>query len=175
VPPTSTAPSRLLPLRVNGVEHPAVVEPRQTLLEVLRLSLGLTGTKEVCEMGNCGACTVLADDEAVYACLVLAVECDGVRIETVEGLADGAQLSAVQEAFVACDALQCGFCTPGQVVSMAALLRHTAEPDDAAIEEALTGNLCRCGAYRHILDAARAAVRPRPPGPAADGRRNGAR
>lgn len=156
-PPTvdeSPSPLRALTLAVNGQPHPVAVEPRRVLLDVLRRDLGLTGTKEVCEMGNCGACTVLLDDEAVYSCLVLAVECEGHAIETVEGLARGQELSAVQEAFVACDALQCGYCTPGQILAMEGALRRRPDADEATLVEAVTGNLCRCGAYRNIVDAA---------------------
>lgn len=147
-------PLRAVTLTVNGQPHPVAVEPRRVLLDVLRRDLGLTGTKEVCEMGNCGACTVLLDDEAVYSCLVLAVECEDQRIETVEGLARGQELTLVQEAFVACDALQCGFCTPGQILSMEAALRRRPDADEAALTQAVTGNLCRCGAYGNIVAAA---------------------
>ncbi len=153
-PAPAPAPLRVLTLTVNGQPHPVAVEPRRILLDVLRRDLGLTGTKEVCEMGNCGACTVLLDDEAVYSCLVLAVECEAQEIETVEGLARGQELTAVQEAFVACDALQCGFCTPGQILSMEGALRRRPDADEAALTEAVTGNLCRCGAYRNIVAAA---------------------
>ncbi|MEZ5411610.1 MAG: (2Fe-2S)-binding protein [Acidimicrobiales bacterium] len=153
-PPSPPAPLRALTLTVNGQPHPVAVEPRRVLLDVLRRDLGLTGTKEVCEMGNCGACTVLLDDEAVYSCLVLAVECEGQAIGTVEGLARGQELSVVQEAFVACDALQCGFCTPGQILAMEAALRRRPDADEATLTGAVAGNLCRCGAYRNIVAAA---------------------
>jgi xanthine dehydrogenase YagT iron-sulfur-binding subunit len=158
VTPPTPVPARVAQLDLNGQPVAVAVEPRQTLLDVLRRHLGLSGTKEVCDMGNCGACTVLVDGDAVYSCLLLAVECEGHAIETVEGLADGSRLSPVQQAFVDCDALQCGFCTPGQVLSVEALLRRDPTPGDDAIVEALSGNLCRCGAYRHILDAARRAA-----------------
>jgi len=150
----SPPPLRALTLAVNGQPHPVAVEPRRVLLDVLRRDLELTGTKEVCEMGNCGACTVLLDDEAVYSCLVLAVECEGHGIETVEGVARGQELSAVQEAFVACDALQCGYCTPGQIMAMEGALRRRPDADEATLVEAVTGNLCRCGAYGNIVAAA---------------------
>lgn len=154
-PPIPTpAPLRAVTLTINGQPHPVAVEPRRILLDVLRRDLGLTGTKEVCEMGNCGACTVLLDDEAVYSCLLLAVECEGQSIETVEGLARGQELTPVQEAFVACDALQCGFCTPGQILAMEGALRRQPDADEATLTQAVTGNLCRCGAYRNILEAA---------------------
>ena len=145
-------------LTVNGVEHQVWVEPRRVLLEAVRDDLGLTGTKQVCEMGNCGACTVILDEAAVYSCLVLAVECEGAAITTIEGLADGDGLDPVQQAFVDCDALQCGYCTPGQIMSLRALLDEAERPADEAIERALSGNLCRCGAYRNIVDAGRLAA-----------------
>ncbi|MGE0728877.1 MAG: (2Fe-2S)-binding protein [Acidimicrobiia bacterium] len=146
-------------VRINGRAQLIATEERTTLVELLRDELGLTGTKEVCGMGDCGACTVIVDDDAVYSCLVLAAECDGHEVETIEGQARGGQLSNVQEAFIACDALQCGFCTPGQVLAVEAELRRASPADDAALVEALSGNLCRCGAYRHLIDAARLAAR----------------
>ncbi len=148
----------LVRLDVNGRPRTLAVEPRRSLLETLRTDLALTGSKEVCLMGNCGACTVLLDDRAVYSCLVLAVECEGQRVETIESLADGQRPSPLQEAFVECDAMQCGFCTPGQILSLEALRRSDAPPDHDRIERALQGNLCRCGAYRHILEAAERAL-----------------
>jgi aerobic-type carbon monoxide dehydrogenase small subunit (CoxS/CutS family) len=145
-------------LRVNGRDYTLVLEPRRTLLDALRHDLQLTGTKKVCDMGDCGACTVLVDGHAMYACLLLAVDCVGRQITTIEGLAEGAELDPIQQAFVEADALQCGFCTPGQVMSIAALLNETPHPSDAQIVRALSGNLCRCGAYRNILRAARIAA-----------------
>ncbi len=157
------SPVTLVAIEVNGETRSLAVEPRSTLLTVIRDDLGLTGTKEVCEMGNCGACTVLLGDDAVYSCLVLGVECDGRSVETVESLADGPDLHPIQDAFADCDAFQCGFCTPGQMMSVEALRRRRAAADDRRdldvdIERALVGNLCRCGAYRHILEAARASL-----------------
>jgi aerobic-type carbon monoxide dehydrogenase small subunit (CoxS/CutS family) len=150
-------------LLVNSAERTLLVEPRRTLLDVLRTSLGLTGTKKVCDMGTCGACTVLLDGQATYACLLLAVECEGRAITTIEGLAQGDELDPVQRAFVEADAYQCGFCTPGQIMSLRALLDETPAPSDEEIMRAVSGNLCRCGAYRHILEAGRiAAGRPSP-------------
>ena len=144
-------------LRVNGEQREIEIEPRRTLLAALRLDLGLTGAKEACDMGNCGACTVHLDGEAVYSCLVLAVDCAGRSITTIEGLAAGGKLHRLQEAFIAADAFQCGFCTPGQLMSLAALFDRVPQPSDAQIMRALSGNLCRCGAYQHIVQAARAA------------------
>ena len=144
-------------LRVNGEQREIEIEPRRTLLAALRLDLGLTGAKEACDMGNCGACTVHLDGEAVYSCLVLAVECAGRSITTIEGLAAGGKLHRLQEAFIAADAFQCGFCTPGQLMALAALFNRVPRPSDAQIMRALSGNLCRCGAYQHIVQAARAA------------------
>lgn len=144
-------------LHINDTEHTLAVEPRHTLLDALRQDLQLTGTKNVCEMGNCGACTVLVDGQAMYACLLLAVDLDGREIITIEGLAQGDALDPVQQAFIDADAFQCGFCTPGQILSLKSLLNQTPHPSDDEIERAVSGNLCRCGAYRHILDAGRLA------------------
>jgi aerobic-type carbon monoxide dehydrogenase small subunit (CoxS/CutS family) len=146
-------------LRVNGVERALEVEPRRTLLDALRENLGLTGAKPGCEMGNCGACTVLLDGEAIYSCLALAVECQGRAITTIEGLTQSDTLDPIQQAFIAHDALQCGFCTPGQVLAMKALLDSNPHPDDEEIDRAMSGNLCRCGAYPKIRAAARALAR----------------
>jgi aerobic-type carbon monoxide dehydrogenase small subunit (CoxS/CutS family) len=146
-------------LRVNGVERALEVEPRRTLLDTLREDLGLTGAKPGCEMGNCGACTVLLDGEAIYSCLALAVECQGRAITTIEGLTQGDALDPIQQAFIAHDALQCGFCTPGQILTMKALLDRNPHPDDEEIDRAMSGNLCRCGAYPKIRAAARALAR----------------
>lgn len=145
-------------LRINDVERELRVEPRRTLLDALRQDLDLTGAKKACDMGNCGACTVLLDGRAVYSCLLLAVDCRGCTITTIEGLARGAALHPIQRAFIEADAFQCGFCTPGQILSVKALLDAIPRPDDAQIVHALGGNLCRCGAYRNILRAARLAA-----------------
>ena len=144
-------------LRVNGDEREIEIEPRRTLLAALRLDLGLTGAKEACDMGNCGACTVHLDGEAVYACLVLAADCAGRSVTTIEGLAADGRLHRLQEAFIDADAFQCGFCTPGQLMALAALFQREPKPSDAQIMRALSGNLCRCGAYQHIVQAARLA------------------
>jgi xanthine dehydrogenase YagT iron-sulfur-binding subunit len=145
-------------LHVNGAEHALVLEPRRTLLDTLRHDLQLTGTKKVCDMGDCGACTILVDGRAMYACLLLAVDCRGRRITTIEGLARDGQLDPVQQAFIEADAFQCGFCTPGQVMSLRALLNETPTPSDEDIRRAVSGNLCRCGAYVNILRAGRMAA-----------------
>jgi xanthine dehydrogenase YagT iron-sulfur-binding subunit len=145
-------------LRINGRTHKLMVEPRWTLQYVLRNRLGLTGTKAACERGECGSCTVLIDGKARYSCLTLALEAAGSEITTVEGLLKGEELGPVQRAFIEEDGFQCGYCTPGQVMATEALLRKTPEPSFDEIREGLSGNLCRCGAYNHILSAvARAA------------------
>jgi xanthine dehydrogenase YagT iron-sulfur-binding subunit len=156
-------------LSVNGDEHLLLVEPRRTLLDALRNDLQFTGTKRVCDMGDCGACTVLVDGKAMYACLLLAIDCQGRAITTVEGLEVDGSLDPVQQAFVDADALQCGFCTPGQIMSLEALLRENPEPSDEQILRALSGNLCRCGAYPNILKAARQAVNDRQNGARSNG------
>jgi aerobic-type carbon monoxide dehydrogenase small subunit (CoxS/CutS family) len=152
----------LIKLVVNGQEFEIYVEPRRTLLDALRKDLGLTGTKKTCDEGTCGACTVLLGGKPIYACMALAVECEGISIETIEGLEKGGHLHPIQQAFIEQDALQCGFCTPGQVMSVKALLEVNPHPTIAEIKHGLTGNLCRCGAYAKILKAAlRAAELPR--------------
>ena len=163
-PVTSPADSGETPririqLTVNETPHSLTVEPRRTLLDALREDLRLTGTKPGCNMGNCGACTVLLDGEAVYSCLHLAVECVGHTITTIEGLGAGGTLDPVQQAFIEHDALQCGFCTPGQILALKSLLARNPHPTDDEIERGMSGNLCRCGAYPKILAAARALAR----------------
>jgi len=144
-------------LRVNDQRHTLLVEPRWSLLFVLRERLGLTGTKVGCERGECGACTVLMDGIPRYACMVLAVEAEGAQITTVEGLMNGEELGPVQQAFVEHDAFQCGYCTPGQVMAAEGLLRKTPHPSKDEIRRAMSGNLCRCGAYTHIVKATESA------------------
>ncbi len=146
-------------LLVNGRDRSVEVEAHHTLLEVLRDDLGLTGTKECCLVGECGACTVLLDGRSVDSCLVLAIEADGARVTTVEGLAssDGA-LDPLQQAFLDHGAAQCGFCIPGQLVSARALLATTPRPSRAEVEEGLAGNLCRCAGYEQIIEAVLAAA-----------------
>jgi aerobic carbon-monoxide dehydrogenase small subunit len=147
-------------IRINGEPRPATIEPRLTLADHLRERCGLTGTHLGCEHGVCGACTVLLDGEAVRSCLVFAVQADGRDVTTVEGLAapDGG-LSTVQAAFRDHHGLQCGFCTPGFVVSVTAFLRDNPDPTDEEIRGALSGNLCRCTGYQGIIAAVRAAAR----------------
>ena len=145
-------------LTVNGSDHYLLIEPRHTLLDTLREDLRLTGTKKVCDMGNCGACTVHIDGRTAYSCLTLAVEVDGQRVETIEGVGRPDALDPVQEAFIRMDAFQCGFCTPGQIMSLRALLDKNPDPTDDEIEHAVAGNLCRCGAYRNIIRAGRLAA-----------------
>jgi carbon-monoxide dehydrogenase small subunit len=150
---------RRIELLVNGRDRIAEVEAHHTLLEVLRDDLGLTGTKECCLVGECGACTVLLDGRSVDSCLVLAVEADGAQVTTVEGLAssDG-RLDPLQQAFLDHGAAQCGFCIPGQLVSARALLATTPRPSRAEVEEGLAGNLCRCAGYEQIIEAVMAAA-----------------
>ncbi len=138
---------------VNGRQHGLVVEPRWSLLYVLREKLGLTGTKTGCERGECGACTVLIDTVPRYACLTLAVEAQASEIVTLEGLMEGERLGPVQQAFAEHDAFQCGYCTPGQIMSAEGLLRSNPAPTADEIRRAMSGNLCRCGAYAHITTA----------------------
>ena len=140
-------------LTVNGRRQKLLVEARWSLLHVLRDHLGLTGTKVGCERGECGACTVLIDGKARYACMTLAVEADGHDITTVEGLMTGEELGPTQQAFAAEDAFQCGYCTPGQVMAAEGLLRSNPSPNIDEIRQGMAGNICRCGAYAHIFKA----------------------
>jgi len=147
-----------LELRINGEQHEADVWEGESLLFVLRERLGLPGSKNACEQGECGSCSVLLDGKLVCACLVLAAQAEGHEVLTVEGLAEHGRLHKVQEAFVASGAVQCGFCTPGLVVATADLLRRNVYPSDDDIREALSGNLCRCTGYAKIFDAVRMAA-----------------
>jgi carbon-monoxide dehydrogenase small subunit len=145
-------------LRVNGVETEADCWEGESLLFALREKLGYPGSKNACEQGECGSCSVLLDGTLVCSCLVLAAQADGHDVTTIEGLAHGGQLHPVQRAFVEAGAVQCGFCTPGLVVAAADLLRRTPDPSDDEIREALSGNLCRCTGYEKIFDAVRLAA-----------------
>jgi xanthine dehydrogenase YagT iron-sulfur-binding subunit len=145
-------------LHINGRNYRLLVEPRWSLLYVLREQLGLSGTKVACERGECGSCTVLIDDVPRYACMTLAVEAEGERITTLEGLMKDEGLGPVQQAFVEEDAFQCGYCTPGQIMAVEGLLRKNPHPTIEEIRHGMSGNLCRCGAYKHITNAARKAA-----------------
>lgn len=141
-------------VRVNGVDHLREVEPRLLLSDFLRHECGLTGTHVGCEHGVCGACTILWDGEPARACLAFAVQAQGHEIRTVEGLAPGpGQLNPLQQAFQDAHGLQCGYCTPGILMTMTAFLKDNPTPDEAQVREALSGNLCRCTGYQHIVDA----------------------
>jgi len=144
---------KVVTLNVNGQKHKLKVENRWTLLDVLRDKLGLTGTKKTCNSGECGACTVIMDDKAVYSCMILAVEAEGSKITTIEGLLNGEKLNPVQQSFVDNDAMQCGYCTPGQIMSAQALLNKNPNPTEEEIKRAMSGNLCRCVSYPPILNA----------------------
>jgi xanthine dehydrogenase YagT iron-sulfur-binding subunit len=146
-------------LSINGKAHSLNVEPRVTLLDALRDRLNYTGAKKVCDRGTCGACTVLMDGKAVYACMVLAVDAQGRNIQTVEGLSQGSELHPVMRAFVEHDAQQCGYCTPGFVVAVKAFLDENPNPTYEQVKDGLGGNLCRCGTYvgirKAVLEAAK--------------------
>jgi xanthine dehydrogenase YagT iron-sulfur-binding subunit len=146
-------------LHINGRRHRLLVEPRWSLLYVLRERLGLTGTKAGCDRGECGACTVLIDGVPRYSCMTLAVEAEGMKIITIEGLMVGEKLGPVQQAFIENDALQCGYCTPGQVMAVEGLLTANPEPSLEEIRTGMSGNICRCGTYANIFKAAQQAAR----------------
>ena len=146
-----------LELDINGQKHKLTIEPRVTLLDALRDRLGLTGTKRICDGGACGGCTVVVDGLTVNSCLMLAMDARGRKIRTIEGLEVNGRLHPVQEAFIEHDAMQCGFCTPGMVMSCTALVESNANPDDDAIRSAVAGNLCRCGTYPHVFAAVKTA------------------
>jgi len=144
---------KLIKLRVDGQDREIMVEPRQTLLDTLRYDLGLTGTKEGCGDGNCGSCTVLLDGQAVNSCLVFAIEVDGHEITTIEGLYKGGKLHPLQQSFIDEGAVQCGFCTPGMILTAKALLDSNPHPTEAEVRLAIAGNLCRCTGYDKIVRA----------------------
>jgi xanthine dehydrogenase YagT iron-sulfur-binding subunit len=156
-PITGEAETAGISLRVNGRVHRMLIEPRWSLLFVLREKLGLTGTKVGCERGECGACTVLMDGQPRYACMMLAAEAEGKEITTLEGLLIGEELGPVQQAFLEEDAFQCGYCTPGQIMAVEGLLRVNPDPSPEEIRLGVSGNLCRCGAYSNIFRAVRRA------------------
>ena len=144
---------------VNGIPYELSVQPWETLLNVIREHLGLTGTKEGCGLGECGACTIIMDGKTVNSCLVLAVEADNRVITTIEGLANGDELHPIQEAFIKCGGLQCGFCTPGMIMSTKALLEKNPSPDEEEIRKAIAGNFCRCTGYTKIIESVKVAAK----------------
>ena len=146
-------------LTVNGTLYELSVQPWEALLEVIRDKLGLTGTKEGCGLGECGACTVIMDGKTVNSCLVLAAEADGKQITTIEGLTDGDKLHPIQEAFIEYGGLQCGFCTPGMIMSAKALLDENPSPSEEEIRRGIAGNLCRCTGYTKIIEAITSAAK----------------
>jgi carbon-monoxide dehydrogenase small subunit len=149
---------RLITLTVNGAKYEVAVEPQQSLLQVLREELHLTGTKEGCSEGECGACTVFLDGQTVDSCLIFGLEAHGREIITIEGLAQGEQLHPVQKAFAEYGAVQCGFCTPGMILAAKALLDSTPQPTETEIRRGISGNLCRCTGYVKIVEAIKAAA-----------------
>jgi carbon-monoxide dehydrogenase small subunit/xanthine dehydrogenase YagT iron-sulfur-binding subunit len=156
--PADNATRRSIHLTVNGVPHSLAIETRRTLAEVIRNELGLTGTKVVCDHASCGACTVLLDGRAVFSCHLLAAQADGKSVVTIEGLAEGEKLHPLQRAFIDFDATQCGFCTPGMIMALKAALDRNPRATAADIKQSISGNLCRCAAYPHIVAAAVAAA-----------------
>ncbi len=144
---------QLITLNINGETYEVAVEPRTTLFDMLHDKLGLTGTKKSCDLGNCGSCTVLIDNKPVLSCLILAVEAQGKDILTIEGLEKNGQLHPLQQAFIDYAALQCGFCTPGMILSAKALLDSNPQPTEEEVKEAISGNLCRCTGYTNIVEA----------------------
>jgi xanthine dehydrogenase YagT iron-sulfur-binding subunit len=160
---SATIPEVAVRLSVNGVEHQLWLDTRVSLLDALRDALGLTGTKKGCDQGACGACTVLVDNHRVVSCLMLAAQCDGREVTTIEGLARDGELHPVQQAFVRHDAFQCGYCTSGQIMSAVSLLAEGRAGSDEDIREFMSGNLCRCGAYPNIVAAIREVAGPGDP------------
>ncbi len=157
------ATTNTIHLRVNGQEYEATVPARRTLVDLLRYDLGLTGTKEACSVGVCGACSVLLNGRLIASCIALAVQADGADVTTIEGVAEGELLDPVQQAFIDCGGFQCGICTPGQIMAARALLAESPQPTGAEIKDWMMGNLCRCTGYYQIIEsierAAQEAVR----------------
>jgi aerobic carbon-monoxide dehydrogenase small subunit len=149
---------RQIEIEVNGVMHEIEVQPWDTLLDVIRDKLGLTGTKEGCGLGECGACTVIMNGKTVNSCLVLAVEADRKQVTTIEGLAEGDKLHPIQQAFIDIGGLQCGFCTPGMIISAKAMLDENPNPTEEVIRRGISGNFCRCTGYTKIIQSIQAAV-----------------
>ena len=149
----------VIELKINGQVHEVLIEPHRTLLEVLRETIGLTGTKEACDTGDCGSCAVIIDGVAVDSCLVLALNAQGKEITTIEGLENNGKLHPVQESFVQYGALQCGFCTPGMIMTSKAFLDENPNPTELEIRQAISGNLCRCTGYAKIIEAVQAAAK----------------
>ncbi len=149
---------KLISLDVNGETHELAVEPHATVLKVLREHLGLVGPKRGCDSGGCGCCTILVDGKAAYSCMLYAVSAQGRKITTVEGLADGARLDPVQDAFVKAGAVQCGYCTSGMIMAAKQLLSENPDPDEQEIRHAIAGNLCRCTGYHKIVEAIKLAA-----------------
>jgi aerobic carbon-monoxide dehydrogenase small subunit len=156
---SAVASSRAITVTVNGVEYEREVEARKLLVHFLRDDLDLTGTHIGCDTGNCGACSTIVDGQLLKSCMLLAVQTDGSMIETVEGLSEDGQLAPLQQAFSDHHALQCGYCTPGMLMSATALLRANPSPSEAEIKKALQGNICRCTGYWNIFDAVKAVAR----------------
>lgn len=154
---------RVIELNVNGDAHELLVAPNLTLLEVLREKLGLMGTKRGCDLGVCGACTVLIDGEAYLSCLMLAVDATGKAITTIEGLAAGGDLHPLQKAFIDHGGLQCGFCTPGMILTADAILNEEEHPTEEVVKKKMAGNLCRCTGYKKILEAVMSVAEQSPP------------
>ena len=152
-------PKKIVSVRINGVEHTREVEPRLLLVDFLRDVVGLTGTHIGCDTSICGACTILVNGAAVKSCTLLAVQADGADLLTIEGLSQGEKYHPIQEAFWECHGLQCGFCTPGMILSAYQLLERKPKPTEAEIRRAMDGNLCRCTGYQHIVDAVQYAAK----------------
>ena len=151
---------RIIELNINGDTHELLVAPNHTLLEVLREKLGLMGAKRGCDLGACGACTVLVDGEACLSCLMLAVDASGKEVTTIEGLAQGGDLHPLQKAFVEKGGLQCGFCTPGMILTAKAILDEEEHPTEAVIKKKMAGNLCRCTGYKKVVEAVMSVTEP---------------